>query len=48
LKQTVATGKDTNDKSLTDAEKKEYAGAIAGIEPVQAEFVKLVDRARRW
>ncbi len=45
LKQIVATGKDTNDKPLTDAEKKEYAEAIAGIEPVQAEFVKLVDRA---
>lgn len=45
LKQIVASGKDTNDKPLTEAEKKEYADAIAGIEPVSVEFGKLVDRA---
>lgn len=45
LKQFVDSGKDANDKPLTDAEKKEYADAIAGIVPVQAEFAKIVDRS---
>jgi cyclase len=45
LKQILESGKDPNDKPLTEGEKKEYREAIAGIEPVQAEFKTLVDRA---
>jgi cyclase len=45
LKQILASGKDTNDKPLSEGEKKEYEEAIAGIAPVQAEFKTLVDRA---
>lgn len=38
-------GKDSNGKVLSEGEKKEYAEAIAGLEPVQAEFKTLIDRA---
>jgi glyoxylase-like metal-dependent hydrolase (beta-lactamase superfamily II) len=41
----LENGKDNNGKVLTDGEKKEYADAIAGIEPVQAEFKTITDRA---
>ena len=44
LKQILESGKDTNNKPLTEGEKKEYQEAIAGIQPVQEEFKTLVDR----
>jgi len=44
LKQILDSGTDSNGKPLTDGEKKEYQEAIAGVAPVQAEFVKLTDR----
>ncbi len=45
LKQILASGKDNNGKLLTEGEKQEYAEAIAGIAPVQAEFKSIIDRA---
>jgi glyoxylase-like metal-dependent hydrolase (beta-lactamase superfamily II) len=45
FKQRLESGKDAQGRTLTETEKREYEKAIAGIEPVQAEFRKLVDRA---
>jgi cyclase len=45
FKQILESGKNPNGKPLTEAEKKEYLEAIAGIEPVQAEFKSIKDRA---
>lgn len=45
LRQILDAGKDGNGKVLTDAERKEYADAIAGITPVQEEFKSIVDRS---
>ena len=44
FKQILQNGKDNNGKALTEGEKKEYQDAIAGIEPVQAEFKTIFDR----
>lgn len=44
-KQILDAGKDANGKVLTEGEKRDYAQAIAGIEPVYEEFKKLTDRA---
>jgi cyclase len=44
FRQYLETGKDGNGKVLTDSERKEYEEAILGIEPVHAEFKKLVDK----
>jgi glyoxylase-like metal-dependent hydrolase (beta-lactamase superfamily II) len=43
FRQRLESGKDANGKPLTEGEKKEYAAAIAGVEPVQKEFRNLVD-----
>lgn len=45
FKQRLESGKDANGRPLSEAEKREFARAIAGVEPVQAEFKTLVDRA---
>ncbi|MBD0369666.1 MAG: MBL fold metallo-hydrolase [Pyrinomonadaceae bacterium] len=45
FKQRLESGKDANGRALSETEKREFAKAIAGIEPVQAEFKALVDRA---
>ncbi|MCA1557545.1 MAG: MBL fold metallo-hydrolase, partial [Acidobacteria bacterium] len=44
FRQRLESGKDANGRPLTEAEKREYATAIAGVEPVQKEFKALVDR----
>jgi glyoxylase-like metal-dependent hydrolase (beta-lactamase superfamily II) len=44
FKQRLESGKDINGRPLTESEKRDFAKAIAGIEPVQAEFRNLVDR----
>jgi glyoxylase-like metal-dependent hydrolase (beta-lactamase superfamily II) len=44
LRQILNDGKDANGKVLSDGERKEYEQAIAGLAPVQDEFIKLVDR----
>lgn len=44
LRKILNEGKDPNGKVLSEGEKKEYAEAIAGLEPVQTEFKALVDR----
>lgn len=44
FRQRLESGTDASGKPLTEAEKKEYAAAIAGVEPVQQEFKNLVDR----
>lgn len=45
FRQALESGKAANGKPLTEGEKKEYKEAIAGIEPVYAEFKTIVDRA---
>lgn len=45
FRQALESGKAANGKPLTEGEKKEYREAIAGIEPVYAEFKTIVDRA---
>lgn len=44
FRQRLESGKDANGKPLTEGEKREFAAAIAGVEPVQKEFKSLVDR----
>jgi glyoxylase-like metal-dependent hydrolase (beta-lactamase superfamily II) len=44
FKRILESGKDSNGKPLTEGEKKEYAQAMAGVEPVQKEFKSLLDR----
>jgi cyclase len=44
FRQILESGNDPDGNPLSEEEKKEYADAIAGIAPVQAEFAKLVDR----
>jgi cyclase len=44
FRQRLESGKDANGRTLTEAEKRDFEKAIAGIEPVQAEFKALVDR----
>ena len=44
FKQYLESGKDGNGKVLTEGERKEFEEAIRGIEPVHAEFKKLVDK----
>ena len=44
FKRILESGKDVNGKPLTEGEKKEYAQAMAGVEPVRKEFQSLVDR----
>ena len=44
FRQRLESGKDSNGKPLTEADRKELATAIAGVEPVQKEFKALVDR----
>jgi cyclase len=44
FKQILATGKDADGKTLTEIQKKDYAKALAGVEPVASEFKTIVDR----
>jgi cyclase len=44
FKQILESGNAPSGKPLTEGEKKEYAQARAGVEPVQKEFQSLVDR----
>ncbi|HEY0320290.1 MAG TPA: MBL fold metallo-hydrolase [Pyrinomonadaceae bacterium] len=44
FRQRLESGKDANGRPLTESEKREFAKAIEGIEPVQKEFKSLVDR----
>ena len=44
FRQFLETGKDADGKPLTEIQKKDYATALAGIEPVGAEFKSIVDR----
>jgi glyoxylase-like metal-dependent hydrolase (beta-lactamase superfamily II) len=44
FRKALAEGKDPDGKVLTEEEKREYADALRGLEPVQAEFSTLEDR----
>jgi glyoxylase-like metal-dependent hydrolase (beta-lactamase superfamily II) len=44
FKQALETGKDASGKPLTETQKKDYATALAGVEPVGAEFKTLAGR----
>jgi glyoxylase-like metal-dependent hydrolase (beta-lactamase superfamily II) len=44
FKQRLETGKDVDGKPLTESEKRDFETALAGVEPVGAEFKKVVDR----
>ena len=44
FKQALESGKADNGKPLTESEIKEYREAIAGIDPVYAEFKSIIDR----
>ncbi len=44
FKQRLETGKDADGKPLTEIQKRDFAAALAGVEPVGAEFKALVDR----
>jgi len=45
MQQILDAGKDGNGKVLTEGDRKEYAEAIAGLEPVQKEFAAITDRS---
>lgn len=44
FKRLLETGKDADGKPLTETQKRDYATALAGVEPVGAEFKSVVDR----
>ena len=44
FRQALETGKDVSGKPLTETQKKDYATALAGVEPVGAEFKTLIAR----
>lgn len=44
FKRMIDTGKDAGGNLLTETQKKDYADALAGVEPVEAEFKNLIDR----
>ncbi|MDQ3805069.1 MAG: MBL fold metallo-hydrolase [Acidobacteriota bacterium] len=44
FKQLLESGKDSAGRALTDIEKRDYAAALAGVAPVEAEFKALADR----
>jgi cyclase len=44
FRQRLESGRDANGRTLTAAEKRDFAQAIKGIEPVQAEFKNIKDR----
>lgn len=45
MRQILDAGKDGNGKVLSEGDRKEYAEAIAGLEPVQKEFAVISDRS---
>ncbi|HYY56630.1 MAG TPA: MBL fold metallo-hydrolase [Pyrinomonadaceae bacterium] len=44
FKRLLDTGKDAEGRPLTEIQKRDYASALAGVEPVGAEFKSVVDR----
>jgi len=44
FKRLLETGKDADGKPLTETQKRDYATALAGVEPVGVEFKSVVDR----
>ena len=44
FKRFLETGKDADGNPLTETQKKDYATALAGVEPVGAEFKSIIDR----
>ena len=44
FRQRLETGKDVDGKPLTDVARRDYEKALAGVEPVGAEFKSVVDR----
>jgi glyoxylase-like metal-dependent hydrolase (beta-lactamase superfamily II) len=44
FKKRLETGTDIDGKPLTEVQKKDFATALAGVEPVSAEFKTIVDR----